>query len=246
MNDLEQEVRDTLLRHQADVPMLELSDAPRVAGRAHRRQARNLVIGGIAGAAVVIFAIAGLGGLVRADRTPTVLNPPPSPPMCVATAGPVDADVRGWPGPSRNPAGAYSWDKDEDADGREGFIHNAYSPGSGDLNLLIEGETGRLISHRGQTTMTVAGCEATYRRFDAEEGGENTVSYLAEGGTVEEWMVDIQGTTVTISIAAQPGAPADEVAEARQIVESILAEPQDTPLGFRLILTLETNTWDSG
>ena len=92
--------------------------------------------------------------------------------------------------------------------------------------------------------MTVAGCEAIYRRFD---GGEDSLSGdFAEGGTVEEWMVDIQGTTVTISIAAKSGAPEAEVAEAQEIVQSIRAEPQDSVLGFRLLFTLKTNTWDSG
>ena len=59
-------------------------------------------------------------------------------------------------------------------------------------------------------------------------------------------MVDIQGTTVTISIAAKPGAPEAEMAEAQEIIQSIRAEPQDSALGFRLLFTLKTNTWDSG
>jgi hypothetical protein len=247
MNDLEREVRDTLRGHQADAPLLEIADARRLARQAHRRQVRNMVVGGIVGAAVVIGGIAGFDGLLRSDGRPIGSDPPPPSRMCAATAGPVDAGVHGWPGPTRNPAGVYSWDKYEDAGGREGFIHNAYSPGSGDMTILIEGETGRLIPHRGQTTTTVAGCEATYRRFDAEDGGEDNLSGdFAEGGTVEEWMVDIQGTTVTISIAAKPGAPGAEVAEAQEIVQSIRAEPQDSVLGFRLLFTLKTNTWDSG
>ena len=247
MNDLEQEVRDALLRHQADTPPLDISDARRAAGRAHRRQVRNLIVGGVVGAAVVIVPIGGISGLLRADRSPTVLDRPPPPPMCVATAEAGDDEIHGWPGPTRNPAGVYSWDKFEDADGREGFIHNAYSPGSGGMTILIEGQAGRLIPHRGQTTKTVAGCEATYRRFDGDDSGEDSLSGdLAEGGTVEEWMVDIHGTTVTLSISAKPGAPEDEVAEAQEIIDTIRAEPQDTPLGFRLLLTLRTNTWDSG
>lgn len=248
MNDLERVVHETLLRHQGDAPLLEIADARRLARQAHRRQVRNVVVGGIAGAAVMIGGIAGFDGLLRMDGPPTGSNPPSPSRMCVATGtAPGDLKVHGWPGPTRNPAGVYSWDKYEDAGGREGFIHNAYSPGSGDMTILIEGEIGRLISHRGQTKMTVAGCEATYRRFDGEDGGEDSLSGdFAEGGTVEEWMVDIQGTTVTISIAAKPGAPEAEVAEAQEIVQSIRAQPQDTPLGFRLILTLTTNTWDSG
>jgi hypothetical protein len=245
MNDLEQKVRDTLLRHQGDAPLLEIADVRRVARQAHRRQVRNLVVGGIAGAAVVIGGIAGFDGLLRVDGPPTGSDPPSPSRMCVATeTAPGDVEVHGWPGPSRNPAGVYSWDNFPDPDVfAEGFIHNAYSPGSGDVTILIEGVQGRLIPHRGQTAVTVARCEGTYRRFIGDPG---RLAGITERGPVEEWMVDIQGTTVTISLAANPGAPEAEVAEAHQIIESIRSEPQDSVLGFRLIFTLKTNTWDSG
>ena len=59
-------------------------------------------------------------------------------------------------------------------------------------------------------------------------------------------MVDIQGTTVTILLIAEPRAPEAELAEAHEIIESIRVEPQDNDLGFRLDFTLTTNTWDSG
>jgi hypothetical protein len=247
MNDLEQEVRDALLRHQADTPQLDISDARRAAGRAHRRQVRNLIVGGVVGAAVVIVTIGGIGGLLRADRSPTVLDRPSPPPMCVATAEAGDDEIHGWPGPTRNPVGVYSWDRFEDADGREGFMHNAYRPGTGDITIVIEGETGRLIPHRGRTAANVAGCEGTYRRFEGGDAREDSPwKGFGEGGPVEQWMVDIQGTTVTLSLAAKSGAPEDEVAEAHEIIDTIRAERQDTPLGFRLLLTLKTNTWDSG
>ena len=239
MKDLEKQVRDTFLRHQGDAPSFDPSDAPRVVGRGHRRQVRNVVVGGIACAAIVFGAIAGFDAPLPRTAGPPIGSDPPSRPCMATEPAPEDLKVHGWPGPARNPAGVYSWDKYEDAGGREGFIHNAYSPGSGDMTILIEGETGRLTPHRGQTPLTVAGCEGTYRRFIGE-------GFPAEGGPVEEWMVDIQGTTVTISLGAKPGAPKAEVAEAREIIESIRAEPQDSVLGFRLIFTLKTNTWDSG
>ena len=101
MNDLERQVRDTLLRHEDDAPPFDISDARRAARRTRRRQARNVVVGAI-GAAAVIVAFAGLGGLVRADRSPTVLDKPsPSLP----TPAPDDAHVSGWPGRSREPFG---------------------------------------------------------------------------------------------------------------------------------------------
>ena len=91
MNDLEREFRDTLQQHQGDAPPLDVTDARRTAGRARRRQARNVVLSVIAGA-VVIVALAAPGGLLRADRSPTVLDQPSPSPTCV---GPNDTE----PGP---------------------------------------------------------------------------------------------------------------------------------------------------
>ena len=54
--------------------------------------------------------------------------------------------------------------------------------GSGDVYITFErARLGQLIPHRGQTAVTVAGCEGTYRRF------------VEEGRPSEEWMVDIRG-----------------------------------------------------
>ena len=241
MNDLEQQVRDTFLRHEDEAPLFDISDARRVAGRTRRRQTRNVVVGAI-GAAAVIAALAGLGGLVRADRSPTVLDTP-SPSL--STPPPDDAHVSGWPGRTRNRAGVYSWDGvpfPEFPNQTLGLIHNGYPPGSGDVNIVMRGAPGRLIPHRGQTTVTVAGLEGTYRQFI----GENSPASWMNGLPTEEWMVDIQGTTVTILLIEEPRARETELAEAHQIIESMRVEPQDNELGFRLNFTVTTNTWDSG
>lgn len=242
MNDLEQQVRDTLLRHQDDAPAFDISDAPRVARRTRRRQARNVVVGAI-GAAAVIVALVGLGGIVRADRSPTVLDTPsPS----VSTPPPTDADVSGWPGrSSRNPVGVYSWDGipfPEFPNQSLGLMHDGQSRGSGDVNIVIRGVPGRIIPHRGRTAVTVAGYEGTYRQFI----GENNPAGWMDGFPTEEWMVDIQGTTVTILVIEEPRARNAELADAHRIIESIRMEPQDNELGFRLDFTLTRNGWDSG
>lgn len=241
MNDLERQVRDTLLRHQDDAPRFDVSEAHRAAGRARRRQVRSVVVGAI-GAAAVIVAFAGIGGLVRADRSPTVLDTPsPSLP----TPGPDDAGVSGWPGRTRNPAGVYSWDASpfpEFPNQTLGLIHNGYAPGSGDVNIVIRGVPGRIVPHRGRTAVTVAGYEGTYRRVV----GAGSLAGWMDGLPSEEWMVNIQGTTVTITLIEEPRARESELAEAHEIIESIRMEPQDNELGFRLDFTLTTNTWDSG
>ena len=245
MNDLERQVRDTLFRHQDDAPRFDISDARGTARRTRRRQARNVAIGAI-GAAVVIVAFAGLGGLVRADRSPTVLDTPSPSQTSIPTPGPDDAEVHGWPGPTRNPAGVYSWDGSPDRsfpDRTTAGMHNGYSPGSGDVYVVFKGVPGQLIPHRGQRAVSVAGYEGSYRRFIVEDGPWRSI---AEGGPYEEWMMDIQGTTVTVLLVAAPGARETELAEAHGIIGSIRMEPQDNDLGFRLNFTLATNTWDSG
>jgi hypothetical protein len=238
LNDLEREIRDTLLRHQDDAPAFDISEARRAAGRARQRQARNVAVGGTLVAAAAIVVIAGFSGFVRADRPPTVIDRPSPTPTCTATAEQPATNVLGWPDTSKNRAGVYSWGALRPSDYvNEGWMHNAYKPGSGDVEITFEGLPGQLIPHRGGSPATVAGCEGTYQRFSAE--------LERRDGLLERWMVDIQGTTVRITLTA-PGAPKDEVAEAHGIIESIVAVPRDDPYGFRLLFTLTTGTWDSG
>ena len=118
-------------------------------------------------------------------------------------------------------------------------MHNGYKPGSGDVTIVFYCVPGKVIPHRGETAVTVAGHEGTYRRF-IRSGG------WWKGLPTEEWTVDIQGTTITITLTEGPKARAAELAEAHEIIESIRAEPWDNGLGFRLVFTLTTNTWDSG
>ncbi len=211
MNDLERQVRDTLLRHQDDAPPFDISDARRTARRTRRRQARNVVVGAI-GVAALIMAFAGLGGLVRADRSPTVLDTPsPSLPP----PGPADAHVSGWPGrSSRNPAGVYSWDGipfPEFPNQTLGLMHNGHGQGPGDVNIVYAGRClggSSLIGDK--PAVTVAGFEGTYRQFI----GKNSPASWMDGLPSEEWMVDIQGTTVTILLVEEPGARETELADA--------------------------------
>ena len=88
----------------------------------------------------------------------------------------------------------------------------------------------------------MAGFEGTYRQFI---GKDSPASWM-NGLPTEEWMVDIQGTTVTILVIEESRARNGELADAHRIVESIRMEPQDNELGFRLDFTLTKNGWDSG
>jgi len=258
MNDFKHEIRNTLRRHESDAPTFDASDARRAAGRTRHRQIVNVAGAGIGTLVVVVGLVAGLSGLVRADRPPTVLDTPSPSQTSVPTPTPHEAeDVHGWPGARRNAAGVYSWGKvysyvtrDPSQNGShdkrtvsstDRWIHNGNPPGSGAVNIFVEGDPGRLLTHRGETSVTVAGHEGSYRQFIVADGWRGLSS-----GPSEEWMVDIQGTTVTITLAAEPGALEAEVAEAHEIIGSIYVDPQDNELGFQLIFTLPTNTWDSG
>ncbi len=270
MNDLEHEIRETLHRHEDDAPTLDASDARDAAGRTRHRQIVNVAGVGIGTLVLVIGLVAGLGGLVRADRSPTVIDRPtvldrscPSP-TSAATPAPDDAKAHGWPTTTRNPAGVYSWGEVYSYEGRAPkesgsrekqtfssttrWMHNGYRPGSGDVNIAFEGVPGQVIPHRGQCAVTVAGYEGTYRRFigKQEAGGEDIRSLIGRDDPAEEWMVDIQGTTVTILLFAEPAATEAELAEAHDIIGSIYWVPKDNIIGFRLLFTIPTNTWDSG
>jgi hypothetical protein len=109
MNDLEREIRDTLRRHEHDAPTFDASDARRAAGRTRRRQILNVAGVGVGTLVVAVALVASLGGLVRADRSPIVLDTPSPSQTSAPTPGPIDRVVHGWPDGGRNPAGVYSW-----------------------------------------------------------------------------------------------------------------------------------------
>jgi hypothetical protein len=237
MNDRDPEVRDIPPRQRDEAPALDTSEAQHPAGWPRRRQVWTLVIGAIA--VVVILASAGFGALMRTDKARAVLDTPTPSPTCLAMVEPDDAVINGWPDTSKNRAGVYSWGALRPSNSvNEGWMHNAYAPGSGDVEIVFQGDPGRLVPHTGATEVTVAGCEGTYRAFIGEVVGRHR--------PWEQWMVDIEGTTVTISLSVGPRASDAEVTEAHGIIDSIRAVPRDDPYGFRLLFTLRTGTWDSG
>jgi hypothetical protein len=75
----------------------------------------------------------------------------------------------------------------------------------------------------------VAGQDGIYHRIDAQR---------------EEWIVDIEGATIAISLTAEPGTSEADLDEAHAIIDSMRTEPTET--GFRIVFTLTTDDWDSG
>ena len=97
--------------------------------------------------------------------------------------------------------------------------------------IFLEVVPEEAIPDEGATAVTVAGHDALYRRIDAERG---------------QWIVHIEGTTISIRLEAQPGTSPSDLADAYAILGSIRTQPQDNDLGFRLVFALTTNEWDSG
>lgn len=215
----ERDVREMLLRRAHAVPA-----TPVGTGTAVRRARRRLLVNGIvttvAAAAIAVATVAGIDAI----RTAQIPGHEPTP------TPDVSAVRLGWPDTSRNPAGVYSWDGSRCASDFciVGFMHNGY--GSGDVEIRVEVSRGP-ITDDGATAVTVGGHDGIYRRIDARR---------------EEWIVDIEGTTIAIHLNARPGTSQTDLAEAHAIIDSIRTEPQDNLLGFRLVFTLTTNDWDSG
>jgi dipeptidyl aminopeptidase/acylaminoacyl peptidase len=142
-----------------------------------------------------------------------------------------DTKVRGWPDTTRNPPGVYSWDGSRCASQScvMGFMHNGYGSGEVDIRIVKVSEGG--IITEGATAATVAGHEGIHRRIDAQR---------------EEWIVDIEGTTIAIRLNVRPAASQADLDDVHAIIGSMRTEPRDNDLGFRLVFTLTTNDWDSG
>ena len=83
MSDVDKLVRETLSRHQAEVPTPEAGEVRSVAVRARRRQAMNAVGAGLVALVIALGAVTGVSALLRADGRrpagPTSPTPPPSP-----------------------------------------------------------------------------------------------------------------------------------------------------------------------
>lgn len=205
-----------------------------------RRSVKTLAVGpgrGLAWAAAAFVVILTVGGLYLAfsgdndqvvDQTTvptptTVLTTIPDP---TTTLGEV---VHGWPSTTENPAGLYSWGGACGSSCVMGFMHNGY--GSGDVEIRIDALSERPADGGDATAVSIAGHDGTYRRIDDRR---------------EEWIVDIEATTVAIRLEAEPGTSQADLDEAHAIIDSMWTQSWDNLRGFRLVFSLATDDWDSG
>lgn len=140
--------------------------------------------------------------------------------------------VHRWPDTTENPAGLYAWGGGTSCGPtcNIGFMHNGY--GSGDVDITINVLPDGPPDDGGSRAVTVAGHDGTYRRINDRH---------------EEWIVDIEGTTVAIRMTTEPGTSGADLAEAHAIIDSMYTEPTESaPYGWRLVFRLTTDDWDSG
>jgi hypothetical protein len=196
-------------------------------------------------AAAVAIVLVGLALLVPPPNvgppdpgpgsTEPAVTPRPTAPTAAPSIAPetpnASGGVRGWPTTRENEPGEYSWNGVTCAAGNciLGWMHNGY--GSGNLEIWIRALAGGVIEEDDGTPTTVAGHDGRYE----------LLSDLSE-----RWMVDVDGTVVSITLTARAGTIEEEIAEAHAIIESMRTEPDNSTMGFRLIFTLATDDWDSG
>jgi len=124
-------------------------------------------------------------------------------------------------------AGSYYWE------GASGWMHNGYQqhgPGGGVEITFAIVPSGYVP---GQTKVTIAGHDGTYRES------------IVAGGRRQVWLVEIEGKNVMIVLGQKPATTPEEVAEAREIIASIQYEEDDSNLGFTLLFMIPPG-WDSG
>jgi hypothetical protein len=243
MNDLEREIRATLHRHEVDAPGVDVTDVRRATTGAHRRQTRNLLVGGIVTTAIVALAVIGGNAMLSADRSQIPIEPPrpvvtpsPTPP---SDAEPFDPEqIKGWPGARGNPPGIYSWD----ANARyAGWMHNVTGPTQVQFWMTERANITPSPDWIAPVPVTVGGLEATYQQVPAYDEEGLPVPWLQE-----QWIVRIDDSTrVIIRLEIPDGTPEDIAAEARSIVPSIQFMEWDSPSGYRLAFRLPAG-WDSG
>jgi hypothetical protein len=200
-------------------------------------------------AAMALVLVVGGGAIWYAgQRThpspPTSADSPAPTPASSAARSPAASPsekVGGWPATSANGPGLYSWGSGACASSNcaYGFMHNGNS--SADVAITIRAIPEPPVAP-GASAATIAGHTGLYRpNVDADPSTD-----IAGLGRLEEWIVDIDGTSVMITLYAEPYTTDGHLAEAHAIIESMRYEPQTNPLGFRLVFRIVTSDWDSG
>jgi hypothetical protein len=237
---LDRLIRELLTERAEDVAAGAVSAEAMVERIATRRPiafARGWVLLAAAAmlAALLIGGALAVGGAIR---LPSLLLPAPLPSPALdrqsmapePSPAPDSERVHRWPDTTENEPGLYSWNGSPcGMSCNNGFMHNGY--GSGDVEIRIEIVPEESVASDGGNAVTIAGHDAIHRRIDERQ---------------EVWIVEIEGTTISIHLTTEPGTSQADLAEAYAIIDSMRTESQDNDLGFRLVFRLATDNWDSG
>jgi len=243
MNDLEREIRDTLQRQELDAPAFDVTDMRLATIGAHRRQTRNILVGGIVTTAVIALAVIGGSAILRADRSQIPLESPRpvvTSPTDTSVIEPFDPEqVKGWPGARGNPPGIYSWDPDDTVYGT--WMHNVTGPTQVQFTMIELPNASPSPNGTEPVSVMVGGLDAMYQQVPAYDENGLRVAWM-----VEQWLLRIDdGIQVRISLEIPDGTPDRIAAEAHAIVPSIQLMEWDNPSGYRLAFQLPAG-WDSG
>ena len=229
---LDRLVRQLLGERAEDVAAMAVSNDAMVERVVTRLQPSPVARGWLLLAATMLAVLLIGGALIVGGhpRLPSLPTQPPAPPApSVPPVSPAER-VLGWPDTNENQAGLYSWDGSVCAGAfcTMGFMHNGYGSGDVEIRFVVVPEGS--ASDDEATEVTLAGHDAIYR--------------LNAGR--EEWIVDIEGTTIAILLTARPGTSQADLDDAHAIIESMRHEPRDNRLGFRLVFRIPSDDWDSG
>jgi hypothetical protein len=190
----------------------------------------------VAALALVVAVAAGAFVYLNSPGGASLGSSPTALPSAV-TSPTAEADaVKGWPGNRGSSApGLYSWDEVtcEPTNCIMGVLHSHGSDDGTDVEsvrISISRITEWSISDASATPVTVAGHQGLY---------------LHSNPQLEGWNVDFDGTLLSITLSVGSGADEAVVDEAYSIIESLVYEQRDTPLGFRLVFRLPSGRWDS-
>ncbi len=211
--------------HESAMQVQQLGDIDKAITVGVHRRHRSLALAVAVSAACVALLVAMMSGTRIGETQPEPLQPSPAP------------VVHGWPGARGARAGVYSWDAQDIR-----WMHNVSNgavgievtfatenPDGGDGFLRRFGPVSE-ASHGDVAPAVVAGYHGTYRQIDEQR---------------EEWVVDIDGTMVSILLLAPAGTTETELAAAHAVIESISSLPVDQDPGFMLTFELPRG-WDSG
>lgn len=151
----------------------------------------------------------------------------------------------GWPGTVANAPGLYSWDGPDHRHCAGGSCTYGFMHRGGGVGISIHGlphEQTPVLEGLGASSVgTIAGYRGLYQR----SVDEPEPSVPATPGMYEEWIVDIDGVVVRISLSAGPGFSEAALADAHAIIDSLRYESIGQA-GFRLTFRLTNRHWDSG